>query len=308
MNKKIISVFSGTGLILTAGIWGFAFVIVKDSLDYVPALYMMAFRFTIAAAALAVIYRRKLYKLTTDYWRHGSILGLFLFLAYAFQTVGCNYTTAGKNAFITTVYVFLVPLLGWPLKKSRPGWYVFVAAAMSLTGIGLLALTKADSGFFSINRGDFLTIICGFFFAVHILFNEKYGEFEDPVLLTVLQFVFAAVFSWLLSPVTDGAFPLTVIKNSHVVISMLYLGIFSTMLAFLLQNICLKYMESSLAALFLSLESVFGMLFSVLLMGERMSVQGLFGCVLIFIAIILAETKFSFVHFRRNSPSGNNMV
>ena len=303
MTKKIISVFSGVGLITAACIWGFAFVIVKDSLDYVPAIYMLAFRFSIATVALAGIYAKKLQELTVDYWKHGAVLGLCLFLAYAFQTIGCNYTTAGKNAFLTTIYVFLVPLLGWQLKKHRPEWYIFVAAFLSLVGIGLLSLTKGSNGVFSVNFGDILTLICGFLYAVHILLNEKYDEFQNPVLLTVLQFFFAALLSWIAAPFMNGSFPVDAVKNSRVIFSMAYLGIFSTMIAYVLQNVCLKYTDSSLASLFLSLESVFGMLFSVVFLKESLTPRMFFGCVLIFFAIMLAETKFDFLKaFCRHRP------
>ena len=272
MSKRVVSVISGIGLLSAACIWGFAFVIVKDSLDYVPAIYMLAFRFTVAAVALALIYGRKLRQLDAAYWKNGAILGLFLFLAYAFQTVGCDYTTAGKNAFLTTVYVILVPLLSWPLKRQRPGWYVFAAAGMSLAGIGLLALKNEPvNGVLSMNFGDLLTLICGFFYAVHILFTARYDERQDPILLTVIQFICAALFSWVASPLLDGAFPVKAILNPHVLGSMLYLGIFSTMIAFVLQNVCLKYVASSIAALFLSMESVFGVLFSSVFLHERMT-------------------------------------
>jgi drug/metabolite transporter (DMT)-like permease len=292
MNKKFLSTISGTGLLMAACIWGFAFVIVKDSLDYIPAIYMLAFRFTIAAAALAAIYARKLKLLDAAYWKHGAVLGAFLFMAYAFQTVGCKYTTAGKNAFLTTIYVIVVPLIGWPLTRRKPGHRIFMAAVMSLAGIGLLALKNETlSGALAMNFGDILTLICGFFYAAHILFVERWDMQEDPILLTVIQFVFAALFSWIVSPVLDGAFPFEALKSPHVIVSMLYLGIFSTLIAFVLQNVCLKYVPSSIAALFLSMESVFGVLFSMLVLHETMTLRMLAGCVLMFAAILLAELK-----------------
>lgn len=290
MNPKTKSVLSGFGLLFAAAIWGFAFVIVKDSLDYVGAFWMLAFRFTIAAVALALIYIKKLKTLNKSYWIHGAILGAFLFLAYAFQTVGCNYTTAGKNAFLTTIYVFLVPLFGWPLTKRRPAWYVFACALMSITGIGMLALGNGgDASKSAVNIGDVLTLICGIFYAVHILFTAKFDEKEDPILLTVLQFVFAALFSWIAAPIFNGGFPAAEIVKPRVFISMMYLGIFSTMVAFVLQNVCLKFMPSALASLFLSFESVFGVLFSTMILGEKMTLRMLIGCVLIFTAVVLAQ-------------------
>jgi drug/metabolite transporter (DMT)-like permease len=288
MNSKTRSVFSGAGLLCAAAIWGFAFVIVKDSLSYVGAIWMLAFRFTIAAVALALIYVRKLHLINKSYWIHGIVLGILLFMAYAFQTVGCKYTTAGKNAFLTTIYVFLVPLFSWPLCRRRPAVYVFICALMSVIGIGLLALGTDDAR--SVNIGDILTLVCGIFYAIHILLTAQYNEYQDPILLTVLQFIFAAIFSWIAAPLFDGAIVFTQIFSERVIISMLYLGLFSTMIAFVLQNVCLKYMQSSIASLFLSFESVFGILFSTLLLGEQLTLRMTAGCILIFLAVVIAQT------------------
>ncbi|MBP3709213.1 MAG: DMT family transporter [Treponema sp.] len=291
MTGKRISFFAACGLLLASCIWGFAFVIVKDSLDYIGAIYMMAFRFSIATVALALLFAKQLKLLNSAYWKNGAMLGAFLFFAYAFQTVGCKYTTAGKNAFLTTMYVMLVPLFSWPLYKKRPKWYVFTAAAISILGIGLLALSN-DDGILSMNKGDALTLVCGVFYAAHILYMEKCNVDQSPILLTVLQFFFAAIFSWIVAPFFDGAFPFAAVKNSRVIVSMLYLGLLSTMVAFALQNVGLKYVQSSLVALLLSFESVFGVLFSTLLLHERLTVRMIVGCVFIFFAVVLAQTKF----------------
>lgn len=287
MNKKYLSICCSLGLILTAAIWGFAFVIVKDSLDYIGPVWMVAFRFTIATICLAIIYNKKLKLLNKSYFINGGILGLFLFMAYLTQTIGCDYTTAGKNAFLTTIYVILIPLISWPLYKKWPGLLVFVSAILCVTGIGLLSLGQGDGE--GMNIGDILTLICGLFYALHIIFVEKFNRKQDALLLTVLQFAYAALFGWLVAPFYDGAFPLEQVKNFKVIESMMYLGIFSTMIAFSLQNICLKFVPSALASLFLSLESVFGVFFSVLLLGEILTVRMWIGCILIFAAILLSE-------------------
>ena len=288
MTKKGISFFSSLGLLLAAAIWGFAFVIVKDSLDYIGAVWMLAFRFTIATTALALLYSRKLKKLTRRAWLHGGFLGLYLFLAYLLQTIGCNYTTAGKNAFLTTSYVFFIPLLLWLFTKKRPAWYVFFCAIMSVSGIGLLALGTGDGGM--VNFGDILTLICGIFYAVHIIFTSKYDEEHDPILLTVLQFLFAAAFSWIFAPIWDGSFPLVQIRNPRVIVSMLYLGLLSTMVCFVLQNVGLKFLPSAWASLLLSFESVFGVIFSTIVLGEKITLRMGIGCALIFAAVVLVQT------------------
>ncbi|MCR4579897.1 MAG: DMT family transporter [Treponema sp.] len=289
MNKRFTSVLASGGLLLAAGIWGFSFVIVKDSLDYIGAMYMIAYRYTIAALAMSLIFIKKWKLINKDYLIHGALTGAFLFLAYVTQTIGCDYTTAGKNAFLTTIYVILVPFISWILTRKRPGIFVFIAAIMSLTGIGLLALGSDDAGF--VNKGDVLTLICGIFFALHIIYTERFNrKGGDPLFLTLLQFVFVAIFGWISAPFFEGGFPAATAFTSRVLLSMLYLGLLSTMVGFSLQNIGLKYVQSSIASLFLSFESVFGMLFSSLFLHENLTFRMLCGCVLIFAAIVLSET------------------
>ena len=306
MTEKTRSFICALGLIFTTIIWGFAFVVVKNSLDYVPPIYMLAFRFTIASVVLALIFLPRLKKKDKSTFFHGMILGVFLFCAYAFQTVGIQYTTAGKNAFLTTTYVMMVPFLAWIFYKTKPAWYSFVAAIIALVGIGFLSL-QGETSEGVINIGDVLTIICGFFFAIHIVFIGKYTQNEDPVLLTILQLGFSALFSWILAPFMDGKFPLAEIQRPDVIISMLYLGLFSTLLGFLLQNVCQKYLRASTASLLLSFEAVFGVLFSIIFLKEYLTGKMIFGCFLIFFALILSETQFSFLSgiFNRFSKRKN---
>ena len=288
MNKKLIGILASGGLILTAAIWGFAFVVVKDSVDTIPPVYMVSIRYTIAAVLLGFVLIPQFKTLNRYYWIYGAVTGLMLALGYITQTIGCKYTTAGKNAFLTTIYVILIPLISWPLNKKRPHFVVFLSAVMALVGIGLLAL-RNEGGVLGFNVGDILTLICGLFYALHIIFTAKFSQDKNPVILTWIQFIVASVFSWSVSPLIDGSFSVALLKSSRVIFSMLYLGIFSSLVAFLLQNICLKYMESSLASLFLSLESVFGVVFSTIFLRERMTLVMIIGCVLIFAAITIAD-------------------
>lgn len=291
MTSHKIRFFSSCGLMLAAIIWGFAFVVVKNSLDLIPPIYMLAFRFTIAALGLTLIMLPKLRKLTRQDWISGAVLGTFLFTAHAIQTIGCQYTTAGKNAFLTTIYVIIVPFLHWVINRKRPSAYAIAAACIAVVGIGLLSLQGGDTG---VNIGDLLTIGCGFIYAVHIVYIDKYTETQDPMILTVMQMVFAAVFSWIFAPIYDGGFPAAAFQP-QIVTGMLYLGIFSTMLGFLLQNVGQKYTAPSTASLLLSFESVFGVLFSVIFLQEQLTMRMLLGCLLMFFAVVLVETKFSFI-------------
>ena len=289
-NVRHTQALAACGLLLTALIWGFAFVVVKNSLDLIPPIYMLAFRFTIASAALALILFRRLRRITRRDLQSGASLGVFLFAAYALQTIGCQYTTAGKNAFLTTIYVILVPFLHWLINRRRPDRYVIGGALLAMVGIGLLSL-QGEGG---IALGDLLTLLCGIFFAVHIVYIDRYTLAQDPAILTVLQLATAAVLSFLLAPLIDGPFPAQAL-HPEAVTGMLYLGLLSTMLGFLLQNVGQKYTTPSTASLLLSFESVFGVLFSTLFLHEAMTARMLLGCLLMFIAVLLVETRFSFL-------------
>lgn len=302
-KDRKIKTLASFGLLGTAIIWGFAFVVVKNSLDVIPPTYMLAFRFTIAALVLGLIFYKKMRRVNKKVLLQGAVLGMFLFLSYLLQTIGCKYTTAGKNAFLTTVYVVLVPFLHWLLNKRKPDVFAVCAAFMAIAGIGLLSL----QGDLSMNIGDVLTLICGLGYALHMIYIDRYTKVNDPVVLTVLQLGFAALFSWLLSPVLDGGVPQGAFQ-SEIVVGMLYLGLFSTMIAFLLQNVCQKYTSPNATALLLSMESVFGVVFSIIFLGEVMTGRMLAGCVLIFAAIVMAETKLTFLPgFRRKDRLSENV-
>ena len=267
-------------------IWGFSFVVVKNSLDLVPTIYMLAFRFTVATIFLAVVFWKKLKKLNKRIIREGLILGILLFVSYVLQTEGCKYTTAGKNAFLTTVYIVIVPFLYWIISRKRPAGYSFLAAVLALTGIGLLSL-QGDLG---INYGDVLTLLCGLVFAGHLVGISSFTKQSDPILLTILQMFFTAVFSWIGTFFVGGELG-AINVSSELIMSMIYLGILSSAVGFLLQTVGQKHVTPSTAALLIATESVFGVASSALFLGERMTMRMIAGCVVILIAIVIAETK-----------------
>jgi len=286
-NKKIMAIL---GLVCAAIIWGFAFVVVKNSLDVIPPIYMLAFRFTIAGVAIGILFHKKISKINKKNIISGVVLGVFLYLGYVFQTIGCIYTTAGKNAFLTTIYVVIVPFLYWIISKKRPDVYCIGSAFLAIAGIGLLSL-KGDM---TVNIGDVLTLVCGLAFALQIVYINKYSEHQDPIILTFLQIVVAAALSWMTAPVMDGGFP-TQVANPDALGAMLYLGLGSTMIAFLLQNIGQKYTEPSTASLLLSTEAIFGVVFSIMFLGEILTTRMILGCAFIFTAVVMSETKFDFI-------------
>lgn len=282
------SIFADIGLLLVAVIWGGGFIAVKDSLNVITPFYQMAIRFGLSTMLMYVVFYSRVKKINKTQLKNGTIIGVFLFLGFAFQTVGINYTSAGKSAFLTAVYVVLVPFLQWLLLKKKPDNYSLVGAIICLLGISFLTL----QGGFSIGYGDALTLICAFAFAGQIIAIGKYVETDDPLILTIVQLGVAAILSFIVAIFFE---PLPVNMTLRAVSSIIYLAVFSTTLAFLIQNIAQKYTSSTHAAIILSLESFFGAIFSIIFFKEIFNIMMVLGCGLIFVAIITTETKLDFL-------------
>ena len=276
-------------------IWGSSFIIVKDVVDTVPTCLLLAIRFLSASLILAAVFRKRMRGLNRSYLWQGGVLGLLLFAAYALQTLGITETTPGKNAFLTAVYCVLVPFLYWIVGKKRPDRYNIAAALLCITGIGLVSLTSD----FSIGRGDILTLCGGFFYAAHIIAVCRFSDGRDPVLLTVVQFASSgllALVGTLLFEDRGG-----IVWNRQLLLGIGYLAVFCTAAALLMQNFGQKYTPPATASILLSLESVFGVAFSVALYGERLTLRIVAGYLLIFCAVLLSETKLAFLK-RRGKP------
>ncbi|MEG0773313.1 DMT family transporter [Clostridium sp.] len=282
------SIFADIGLLLVAVIWGGGFIAVKDSLNVITPFYQMAIRFGLSTVLMYIVFYSRVKKINKTQLKNGTIIGVFLFLGFAFQTVGINYTSAGKSAFLTAVYVVLVPFLQWLLLKKKPDNYSLVGAIICLLGISFLTL----QGGFSIGYGDTLTLICAFAFAGQIIAIGKYVEADDPLILTIVQLGVAAILSFIVAIFFE---PLPVNMTLRAVGSIIYLAVFSTTLAFLIQNIAQKYTSSTHAAIILSLESFFGAIFSIIFFKEIFNIMMVLGCGLIFVAIITTETKLDFL-------------
>ncbi len=285
---KNISLYAKLALLTATIIWGTSFVIIKDAVDLISPNYLMAVRFTGACILLSAIFYRRLKGINLRKLSQGGLIGVFLYLAYLFQTYGIMYTTPGKNAFLTAFYCVLVPFLAWMAKGSRPDRWNLLAALMCVSGIGLISL----NGDLSMVKVDFLTLIGGFFFACHMVAVSKFGTDCDPIVITVLQFASAAICFWITTFITEGA-PGAV--SSSVIPAVIYLCLFCTAAALLLQNFGQKHTTPSAAALLLSLEAVFGTLISAVMGREDLTVRMVCGFIVVFLSIVVSETKLSFI-------------
>lgn len=210
-------------------IWGSSFIILKSTLDSVPTLWVLALRFTGAAALMALIGWKELKQLDLQYLKKGAVLGTALFAAYTLQTFGLEYTTPGKNAFLTATYCVLVPFMWWAFTKKRPDAYNLGAALVCIIGMALVSL----DGDLSLGLGDGLTICCGIFYALHIILTSRAVEGRSPVLLSMVQFAVAGLWCWVTAPMVS-AFPSGVPASAWW--SIAYLCFMCTGICFLLQT------------------------------------------------------------------------
>ena len=258
----------------------------KNTVDSVPPAMIIFIRYTIATALTALMFRRHLTGLTQADVKRGALVGLLLCGAYIVQTIGLSMTTAGKNAFLTTVYVLLVPFGCYAVFKDKLNKRNFIAAALMLAGIGCLSLDGESGG---LNLGDLLTLAAGALFAAHIMAVERCQRKTNTYALIVLQFAFSAGFALIYSLIFERGMPVTMEMSTAG--GLLYLAVFSTTIAMSLQNIGQSMAPSSHAAILLSLESVFGALASWLLLGERLTGMMIVGFAIIFAALVVNSLK-----------------
>ncbi len=207
--------------------------------------------------------------------------GVTLFIGTSFQQMGIVYTTAGKSGFITAFYMVLVPLLSVFLgKRIRP--IIWLCVAMSLTGLAMLTMKDG----FSIGKGEWLTLLSAFGYALQILAIARWSPVLDGVRLSSLQFLWAGVFSIPFMLLTETIHPPAI---AACWLPLLYSGVLTCGIAFTFQVIAQRYTEPTVASLIMCLESVFSAIFGALILHELLAPRELAGCAIMFAAILLSQ-------------------
>lgn len=296
MTGLRIRTWQADGLLLAVtAVWGATFPLVKNATDLkiggVPTYWFLAARFIMGALLLALIFWRRLRNIPAATWGAGTLLGLFLFAGYAFQTFGLAYTSSAKAAFITGLSVVVVPVLAvvWLRRKPTPGSWLGVLAAT--IGLGLLSL-NAD---LLPTYGDLLVLLCAISFGLHVAGVSRFAGQHDSIALAIIQVGTAGVLSGVLHLLDKG----TVAPGvegigwwggpSQVVLATVICGVLATAAAFLLQNVLQPYTTPTHTALIFSAEPVWGAIFAYLLAGEVLTPRGYLGAALILAGMILAE-------------------
>ncbi|MEN6413297.1 MAG: DMT family transporter [Veillonellales bacterium] len=279
-------------LLLAAAIWGFAFVAQRVGMDYVGPFTFNGVRFALGSLSLVpLIYVYKRNSLNTSSnstkpihgWRVGLLAGFILFIAVTFQQIGLIYTTAGKAAFVTCLYIVFVPIAGIYLKQ-RITIGTWCGCLLTIAGLYFLCIKEG----FTILCGDLLELIGACFWTVHILLIDHFSRKIDTLQLAFFQFATCSVLSlitalWLETITIDGIL--------QAIMPILYGGFCSVGIAYTLQIVGQKYAEPSHAAIILSMETVFAVIGGYFLLNEVLGLRELLGCGLMMTGMLLSQLQ-----------------
>ena len=287
-------------LLLTALIWGSSFVAQSVGMESIEAFTFNGIRTLMGAAFLLPfiivkdrITGRKMTqsqldarkKVTRNTIRYGIMLGLVFCLASNFQQFAFYYSTSGKIAFVTALYMFFVPLLGLFLKK-RVSFIMWICIMFGFIGLYFLCIDPSNVG--AINKGDILAFICSIFYAVHILTVERISPVVDGVKLSCVQFIVSGTISCLLMFIFETP-RIEAIRTA--VIPLLYSGIMSCGFAYTFQIVGQKYTEATVASLLMCMESVFAVITAAIILHESLTWRESLGCIIMFAAIVISQVS-----------------
>lgn len=280
--KKYLGIL---GLLTVTVIWGGGFVASDMALETLSPFQIMVIRFLIAAVLMTILGIKQIKTISREEARCGFWLGAALFGGFALQIIALQYTTPSKNAFLTATNVVLVPFIALVIYRKKIEVRSLIGAGMALVGAGVLSL-KDD---FSIGLGDGLTLLCAVCFALQIFLTGEYVGRIRPAVLNFLQMATACVLS-AAGLLLSGDF--TFVPSTRSFLAVLYLGVVSTTITYLLQTVSQKYVDETKSAIILSMEAVFGTFFSVVLLHENVTVRMLAGSALILAAVLVSEISF----------------
>ena len=280
-NKTLLA---DLALITVALIWGVGFIASKAALVTITPLWVMTFRFLGSGVLLLILFLKRVRQLDKRTVLMGMVVGSFVFTGMVFQTIGLDHTTASNQAFLIPSYVVLVPFVSWMMTRVKPRALDVAAALLTFAGVAVISL-KPD---FSMNLGDALTLIFAVVYSFQIVFLGLFVKETDVMSFTVVQMLTAgglSLFAALVfAPPLDGV-------SATSAFGILYLVVFNTALAFLIQNIAQQYTTSTHASLLISLESVFGLIVSVIFLHDPFGPRMALGCGLVFAAVLLSKLE-----------------
>jgi len=279
------SVWADLALLFITLLWASTFAVVKECLVQASPVLFLALRFWIAGAAILLFLPGALRGISQKTLWRGCKLSLLLATGYVFQTVGLKETTPSRCAFITSLFVLLVPLFGYVLIRYRPRIQTLFGIGLATAGLVFLTLNPKD---LTVSRGDVLTLLCAVVFALQILFLGRYLNESDHRQLTVLQILGTAVLCTLVGPVIERPF---ISWNAGLTLYLIMTGVFATALTCYIQSSAQRFTTANRAALVFALEPFFACLFAYVLLGQTMTGREWLGGGLVLAGIITSELR-----------------
>lgn len=269
-------------LLLLAFFWGVTFPLVKIALNFCSPFLFLAIRFGLATLIIWLVYSKRISLVDKPTLKAGIILGIFLFLGYAFQTVGLKYTAASKSAFITGLFVIMVPPLSVLIVKEKPKIFSLLGVALAVSGLWLMTRPRGSE----FNVGDFLTFFCAISFSFHVIFVQIYAKefpFEKLVFVQLLTTALLSIPSMFLLETRK------LIYNPNLLSGILVTALFATALGITIQNRMQKDTTATKASVIYTMEPVFAGVFSYLILGEVLGHVGMIGAGLILSGMLCSE-------------------
>ena len=279
--------YGKTALFLTAMLWGTTFAIGKIAAEVYSASFIIALRFTVASAVLILVTLPLRKLIDKQYLIDGFWMGVTLFLSYLLQVIGLTMDTSpGKSAFLCTTYCVMIPFFHWFITKRRPKLLHVACVLLCLIRVGVLSLQRS----MRMSTGDIMTVLSGVPCAVNMVISSIICKDNDknPLLLTTIELFVVMVCAWI-CVFASGGMPVKI--HSEATIGIVYLGVIATALCLFLQSYGLKHTEAAIGGMIISLESVFGVIFSILIYHEKVTLRMWIGFILIFMAILLSQRE-----------------
>lgn len=308
MKKRISNIL----FLLATAIWGFAFVAQKEAAE-ISAFTVGAMRSVFAAIFLLAMIpimdkfrakndcndsKRKAFSFSKNELIGGSILGCILVTASALQQIGIEDSDAGKTAFITALYVVFVPIFSVFFGK-KPHLNAILSVIFAIIGFYFLCLGPK----ISLQLSDLLVLICAVVFAFHIITVDHFSPKCDGIRLSFIQFSVAFILNTIIALIFESPIDFVAIKVD--ILPLLYLGLLSSGVAYTLQILAQKDADPTVSSVFLSLESVFGVIGATLILGERMTLREYVGCTVVFLAILISQIDIFALIKEKNSKKDN---
>ena len=287
-----------TLLMVNTLIWGVTFVIVKSALTDISPLLFISIRFLFATLILIPFAFKFFKKVNKKTLLGGVLLGFLYFAGFSTQTIGLNYTSATKSAFITGTFIIFTPLFQILIQKKTPAKGVSIGVILAI--IGLIFLTSKENSLIAVfteinesfNIGDLLTLLCAVFFSLYIVYLDIISKESDYKPLVFLQISITGICGLLFS-LLFTVWEVEKIQfnfSNNLLFAIIYTSVFATVITTTLQTKYQKFVTPSVAGIILSFEPIFAALFAFFMLSEKISNFGLIGCLLIFCGLLVSET------------------